>query len=431
MLNIVNWSTLSTIEKEKIISRPKFKNDIQALVRTIIETVKQDKDKALLEFTREFDGQLLDSIAVPQETIKNAEIGKEAFNAIEQAIRTISCYHEAIKPKELEVSTAPGITLQRFYRPIDTVGLYVPGGNNTPLVSSVLMQAIPAKIAGCPKRILCTPLNKQGRIDPHLLVAAKLCGIDTIYQLGGAQAIAAMAYGTESVIRADKIFGPGNSFVTEAKTQVSIDPDGAPIDIPAGPSEVMILADRDANPQFVAADLLAQAEHGPDSQVLLICENEAMARAVQTSVNQQYLTLSRQDIIKQALTYSAIIICPSPDEQKKLVNAYAPEHLIINRRDAVDWLSDIRSAGSIFLGQWSAVTMGDYVTGSNHVIPTNGYARNHSSLGTMDFLKAVSVQSISQEGIRSLGNEAITLAMLEGLDAHANAVKQRLSILEN
>ena len=430
MLKILNWSTLSTTEKENAISRPKFKNDIQAIVRTIIKTVKQDKDQALLTLTREFDGQSLDSIALPQEAIQSAEIGKDAFNAIEQAIHNISCYHEAIKPKELAVNTVPGVGLQRLYRPIDTVGLYVPGGNNTPLISSVLMQAIPAKIAGCTKRILCTPVNKQGQINPHLLVAARLCGIDTIYQLGGAQAIAAMAYGTESVIKADKIFGPGNSFVTEAKTQVSIDPDGAAIDMPAGPSEVMILANGDANPQFVAADLLAQAEHGPDSQVILICEDDAMARSVQTAVTQQYLTLSRQDIIKQALTYGAIIICPSLSEQLKVVNAYAPEHLIINRRDAADLVSDIRSAGSIFLGQWSAVTMGDYITGSNHVIPTNGYARNHSSLGTMDFLKAVSVQSISHEGIRSLGNEAITLAMLEGLDAHANAVKLRLSILE-
>lgn len=430
MLKIIDWPALSKSEQEKMIARPKRKNDIKQLVKTIIQTVQTDKDKALLELTRELDGQQLNSITVPETTIQKAEIGRDAFQAISKAIQTISCYHEATKPQEIQVATAPGISIQRIYRPMERVGLYVPGGNNTPLVSSVLMQAVPAKIAGCKKRVLCTPVNKQGEVDPHILVAARLCDINTIYKIGGAQAIAAMAYGTESVIRVDKIFGPGNGFVTEAKSQVSMDPAGAAIDMPAGPSEVMVVADIYANPQFIAADLLAQAEHGSDSQVFLLCENVEMASCVQKALIQQYSSLSRQTIIQQALAYSAIIVCPSIVEQHALINAYAPEHLIINRRDAADWVGEIHSAGSIFTGEWSAETMGDYVTGANHVLPTNGYARNHSGLGIQDFLKTISVQSVTEEGIRTLGKEAITLAMLEGLDAHANAINQRLSFLE-
>ena len=251
-----------------------------------------------------------------------------------------------------------------------------------------------------------------------------------MYQVGGAQAIAAMAYGTESVLKVDKIFGPGNAFVTEAKRLVSQDAEGAAIDMPAGPSEVMITADTSANPDFIAADLLAQAEHGRDSQVIVLCDDEDSANRIQASIVQQYTQLSRKDIIRQALQHSAIVICPSGNAQRTIINAYAPEHLIINRRDADLWVADIHSAGTVFVGEWAAETMGDYVSGSNHVLPTHGHARNHSGLGTRDFMKSMSIQSISEEGLRTLGPHAVTLARLEGLDAHANAVTQRLSSLE-
>ena len=263
----------------------------------------------------------------------------------------------------------------------------------------------------------------------HLLVAARLCHIETIYSIGGAQAIAAMAYGTESVMKVDKIFGPGNACVTEAKTQVSIDPEGAAIDMPAGPSEVLIIADKHANPNYVAADLLAQAEHGADSQVILLCETEVFANLVNDAIAKQVQQLKRATIINQSLEHSTILLCSSRAEMVTIVNRYAPEHLIINCVDAADWVDEIVNAGTIFLGPYAAETMGDYVTGSNHVLPTNGYARNHSGLSTSDFLKAISVQSITKDGIKTLGKAAYTLAMMEGLDAHANAVKLRLQSL--
>ncbi|MDP1603892.1 MAG: histidinol dehydrogenase [Legionella sp.] len=426
MLKIIEWENISESARKPLFSRPVSGTSVQDLVQDIISAVQTRGDQALREFTREFDKQEPDSIIVSRERIANAEISAEAYTAIKTAINTITRYHEATMPSSLTVNTAPGITIQRLYRPIEKVGLYVPGGNNTPLISSLLMQAIPAKIAGCPVKVLCTPVNKTGLIDPHLLVAARLCNIDTIYQLGGAQAIAAMAYGSESVTKVDKLFGPGNSFVTEAKSQVAKDPKGAAIDMPAGPSEVMIVADNYANPEFIAADLLAQAEHGVDSQVFLLCESNTLARAVQEALAKQINTLSRQSVIKEALSHSAIIVCRGRDEQVELINNYAPEHLIINCRDAGDWVPDINAAGTIFLGQWAAETMGDYVTGSNHVLPTNGYAKSHSGLGTVDFLKMISVQSVAEEGIKTLGDAAATLARLEGLDAHANAIKIRL-----
>ena len=430
MLKATNWFDLSQEQRTAILSRPQSSCDVDKTVKNIITAVRERGDQALLEFTREFDERNLESLTVSAAAIQNAKVSSEAYNAITAAIDTITRFHETTMPQPIEVTTAPGITIQRIYRPIEKVGLYVPGGNNTPLISSLLMQAIPAKIAGCAQRVLCTPVNKEGTVDPHLLVAARLCDIEVIYQIGGAQAIAAMAYGTQSVIKVDKIFGPGNGFVTAAKSLVSTDAKGAAIDMPAGPSEVLIVADNYANPDFVAADLLAQAEHGIDSQVILLCDSEAFAVRVQQALTQQYKTLSRQKIIQQALKYGAILVCPSIKEQIAIINNYAPEHLIINRRDAADWVSDIQSAGTIFLGPWAAETMGDYVSGSNHVLPTNGFARSHSGLGTSDFLKSLSVQSVSERGLVSLGSSAVTLAMIEGLDAHANAITQRLSSLE-
>lgn len=426
MLTINDWQALSVEERKQALNRPTLTTNIKNQVKTIINAVKTGGDNALVAFSREFDKVELKSLQVSVELIDSATISPEANYALKQAITTISAYHQAMMPTAQRVATASGICIERVYRPISRVGLYVPGGNNTPLISSLLMQAIPAKTAGCPIKVLCTPPNSQGLIDPHLLVAARLCDIDTIYLLGGAQAIAAMAYGTETISKVDKIFGPGNNYVTEAKNQISCDPMAAAIDMPAGPSEVMVFADDHANPAFVAADLLAQAEHGIDSQVILICESRHFAEQVNQQLNEQLRNLSRQAIINQALQKSVILLCKDRIEQLAIINHYAPEHLIINRFDADSWVADISSAGTIFLGPWAAETMGDYVTGSNHVLPTNGYARNHNGLSTVDFLKSFSVQSITTEGLEHLGETAKTLAMLEGLDAHAKAITLRL-----
>lgn len=430
MLPILNWSSLSVHEQKQQLKRAVQQNPPVDPVAKIIANVKAQGDKALMQYSRKFDGVKLSRLSVSREKITKAEVSTSTLAAIQSAIETITLFHTAVMPKPIQVNTAKGIFIDCVYRPINTVGLYVPGGNNTPLISSVLMQAIPAMIAGCPQRVLCTPPNKKGEIDPALLVAARLCKIDTIYPIGGAQAIAAMAYGTASVMKVDKIFGPGNSWVTEAKTQVSIDPDGTAIDMPAGPSEVLVIADVQANPAFVAADLLAQTEHGVDSQVILLCESQAFAEGVNSAVTQQIQTLTRVNIINQSLQHSSIILCSSRAEMITIVNEYAPEHLIINCIDAADWVDAIINAGTIFLGPYAAESMGDYVTGSNHVLPTNGYARNHSGLSTCDFLKTINIQSISDTGVHQLGSAAEILAKIEGLDAHANAIRLRLNALE-
>lgn len=430
MLSCINWQELTEFEKRRLLSRPVQKQTLQQQVGEIIQCVKEEGDTALKRFSLAFDGVGIDELAVSNNELQSASIDEQAYAAITVAINNIQAYHLSCKPEPSTISSTDGVMIERTYRPINKVGLYIPGGNNTPLISSLLMQAIPAKIAGCPQIVLCTPPNRQGLIDAHLLVAARLCGVNKIYRIGGAQAIAAMAYGTESIIKADKLFGPGNAYVTEAKTQVSIDPAGAAIDMPAGPSEVMIVADAFANAEFVAADLLAQAEHGEDSQVLLLCDDPEFAKAVQQAIEKQFCYLSRQSIISKSLAQSAIILCESKKEQLAIINRYAPEHLIINCQKPADWVKDIECAGTLFLGAWAAESLGDYVTGSNHVLPTNGYARNHSGLSTVDFMKAITVQSVNEKGMLALGNAAMTLAQIEGLDAHANAINVRLAALE-
>jgi histidinol dehydrogenase len=430
MLLIKNWPELSLNEKKECLSRPKQTASTQNRVMEIIQQVQSFGDKALYELTQQLDGVILKTLSVPQKKIQQAQINQNALNAINHAIKNITNYHKALVPENTTIKTSKGINLLNTYRPINKIGLYVPGGNKTPLLSSLLMQAIPAQVAGCPIKVLCTPPDPQGEINPHLLVAARLCGIETIYTLGGAQAIAAMAYGTESVTKVDKLFGPGNSYVTEAKNLIASDPYGAAIDMPAGPSEVMIIADNQANPAFIAADLLAQAEHGVDSQVFFIAENILIAEAVNQQVNIQLGTLNRQNIMQHSLANSRIIICADREEQLDIINTYAPEHLIINRKDADSWVPELYAVGTVFLGPWAAETMGDYVTGSNHVLPTYGFARNHNGLSTVDFLTRFTVQSIDQEGIKHSGPAAITLAHIEGLDAHANAVQIRLDTLE-
>lgn len=431
MLKCIEWDKINETERRYLIERPVQNNQIQNQVAAIISEVRKDGDNALLAFARRWDGVSLSKLSLSTATVSQSILPADVLSALQTAIGTITCYHKAMMPETKRVETAEGISLSRVYRPIDRVGLYVPGGNKTPLISSLLMQAIPARIAGCTTRILCTPPNESGTVDPTLVVAAKLCGIETIYLVGGAQAIAAMAYGTTSVPKVDKLFGPGNAYVTEAKLQVAFDPEGAAIDMPAGPSEVMILADEYANPMWVAADLLAQAEHGTDSQVILICESMQMAVSVNEAIRCQIGNLSRRDFLMQSLQYGSVIICKDVQEQLNIVNAYAPEHLIMNRPDAASLVDFVKSAGTIFLGPWAAETMGDYVTGSNHVLPTYGFARKFSGLGVADFLKAISVQSVSEMGVRQLGAAAETLAIVEGLDAHANAIRLRLNALED
>ncbi|KTD64816.1 histidinol dehydrogenase [Legionella spiritensis] len=430
MLAVYQSDVLSRTAKNKLLARPQDTYPMQDQTLNIINAVKEGGDKAMRAFTREFDGVDIGDVRVTPEELLSAAIDREAEEAILTAINNLRIYHQATRPETTTVRITDGVLITRRYQPIQRVGLYVPGGRNTPLVSSLLMQAIPAAIAGCPVKIVCTPPDSQGGIDPHLLVAARLCGIDTLFKVGGAQAIAAMAYGTETIPKVDKIFGPGNRFVTTAKTLVSIDPNGAGIDMPAGPSEVMVAADDHANPDLVAADLLAQAEHGPDSQVVLLCDSQAFAKRVNDSLITQLSGLSRKPVIAQALQHSVILVCDDREETTRLINDYAPEHLIINRNDADILEKGITAAGTIFIGPWGAETLGDYVTGSNHVLPTGGYARSHSGLGTMDFLTAMTVQAITAQGLASLGKAACTLARLEGLDAHANAVQQRLSIQE-
>lgn len=430
MLTIKNWQELSLQEQQQCLIRPVQNAPIKNTVLDIIKQVQTNGDKALFELSQKLDGAKLSSLQITSEQINSAKITQDALTAINQAIETITNYHQSLLPESKTITTATGINIDTVFRPIQKVGLYVPAGNKTPLVSSVLMQAIPARIAGCPIKVLCTPADASGEINSHLLVAARLCGIETIYALGGAQAIAAMAYGTESVTKVDKLFGPGNSYVTTAKTLVASDPQGAAIDMPAGPSEVMVVADKQANPAFVAADLLAQAEHGVDSQVYLLCDDQYFALKVNQALEQQVRDLSRANIIRQALANSLIILCPDLEDQVKIINTYAPEHLIINRTDANNWVAKINAAGTVFLGPWAAETMGDYISGSNHVLPTNGFARNHNGLSTIDFLTRFTIQTIAQEGIKNLGSAAVTLAKMEGLDAHANAVQIRLNSLE-
>lgn len=431
MLKCIEWDKISETERQSLMKRPLQNNQIQNQVAAIISEVRQGGDDALFAFAKRFDGVSLSKLTLSALSVDKSSISKDVLNALKTAIGTITSYHQAMMPETKSVETAEGVSLSRVYRSIERVGLYVPGGNKTPLISSLLMQAIPARISGCATRVLCTPPNESGTVDPVLVIAAQLCGIETIYLVGGAQAIAAMAYGTASIPKVDKLFGPGNAYVTEAKLQVAFDPEGAAIDMPAGPSEVMILADEYANPMWVAADLLAQAEHGSDSQVILICESLRKALRVNEALQTQIVNLSRREFIMQSLQYSSMIICEDITAQLSIVNAYAPEHLIINRRDAASLVDFVKSAGTIFLGPWAAETMGDYVTGSNHVLPTYGFARKFSGLGVADFLKAISVQSVSEMGVRQLGAAAETLAKVEGLDAHASAIRLRLGALED
>jgi histidinol dehydrogenase len=432
-LSILKWSGMSTGERAAALRRPAQSgtDELHRKVQAIIAEVRSRGDAALLDCTRKFDGVELQSIEVTPAEYAAAQSALPARHreALNRAIGNVQRFHEAQLSAPIRVETSPGVVCERQYRAIDAVGLYVPAGV-APLPSTAIMLAIPARIACCPTRIICTPPRKDGTADPAVLVVAQLCGVPRVFKIGGAQAIAAMAYGTQTVPKVDKLFGPGNSWVTAAKLLVANDPDGAALDLPAGPSEVLVVADDTARPEFVAADLLAQAEHSADAQVVLVTTSHTLAEATLQQLELQMRRLGRETTLRQSIQHSRIIAVDSLDIAFEVSNAYAPEHLIVQVEKARSWLPKIRNAGSVFLGAWTPETMGDYCSGTNHVLPTYGFARAYSGLSMTDFMKRMTVQELSADGLRDLGPTAISIAELEGLDAHANAVQVRLAHLD-
>ncbi|MCZ6297174.1 histidinol dehydrogenase [Vibrio parahaemolyticus] len=427
-MRTVVWQSLSEEQQDVILERPAIAEgvNITAAVADVIAKVHTQGDAALLELTEKFDRVKPESIRVPSKEINAASerLSAEMKQALEQAYSNIAKFHKAQKPQPIKVETQPGVMCEQVTRPIQKVGLYIPGGS-APLPSTVLMLGVPAKIAGCRKVVLCSPPP----IADEILYVAKLCGIDEVYNVGGGQAVAAMAYGTKSVSKVDKIFGPGNAYVTEAKRQVSNDFRGAAIDMPAGPSEVLVIADETADPDFIAADLLSQAEHGPDSQVVLVTPSPIVADQVTDAVQRQLKALSRADIAQKALASSLIIISESITQAVSISNYYGPEHLIVQTKNPRELLPLLDNAGSIFLGDWSPESAGDYASGTNHVLPTYGYTRTYSSLGLADFSKRMTVQELSAEGLQNLAPTVVTMAEAEGLDAHKRAVTIRVEKL--
>lgn len=424
------WQQCTDNQRRKLLTRPAINasDSISKAVADILVQVKLHGDEALKVLSRKFDKVQIEQIKLTKEDIKAAanRVNPELKQAMQLAVANIEKFHQAQAYQPITVETMAGVKCQLVTRPIDSVGLYIPGGS-APLLSTVLMLATPAKIAGCRQVILCSPPP----IADKILYAAQLCGVSEVYQLGGAQAIGAMALGTKSVPKVDKIFGPGNAYVTEAKRQVSQCIDGAAIDMPAGPSEVLVIADSSANPAFIAADLLSQAEHGPDSQVILLTPDEKIAQAVSIEVDKQLTQLTRQNIAKKALQESRLIVTKDLDECVAISNRYGPEHLIIQTANADELVEQITSAGSIFLGDWSPESAGDYASGTNHVLPTYGYTATYSSLGLADFQKRMTVQKLTPEGLKAIGNAVELMAEAEQLTAHKQAVSLRLSVLNS
>lgn len=428
-MQIINFNELDEKQKQEVLKRPAIaaKDEISQIVSSIIKEVREKGDEALIEQALKFDKAQISSIKVSEEELENASsrLDKDLKEAILIAYENIKKFHEAQIPKEIAIETTKGVKCEVLTRPIEKVGLYIPGGL-APLFSTVLMLAIPAKIAQCEKIVLASP----AKINDATLFCAKLCGVDEIYQMGGAGAIAALAYGTKSVLKVDKIFGPGNAFVTEAKRQVSSDINGAAIDMQAGPSEVLVIADEKANVKFVASDLLSQAEHGADSQVILVCLSKEFAQSASDEVSHQLENLPRKELASKSIANSKIIIAKDLDEALLISNLYAPEHLIIQTQNPRELLDKVKHAGSVFLGELSPESMGDYASGTNHVLPTYGLTKTHSSLGLADFSKRMSVQELSKEGFLNLGKSVEILAANEHLDAHKNAVTFRLESLK-
>ncbi|MFC3414400.1 histidinol dehydrogenase [Algoriphagus hitonicola] len=427
-MNILVNPAPSSWKKE--LARPVFKTkDINKIVKPILRKVKRNGDKALYKFAHEYDHVDLDSLLVGEEEIKVATAALDPIlrTAIETAKKNIERFHQAQSSPELVEEVMPGVICRRKNVPVQRVGLYIPGGT-APLFSTVLMLGIPAKIAGCQEIVLCTPPNREGKVHPAILFTAQLIGIHKIVKAGGAQAIAALTFGTESVPQVDKIFGPGNQFVTAAKQLAT--KYGVAIDMPAGPSEVLVYADDSAIPSFVAADLLSQAEHGVDSQVVLVTHSEKFAKKVLKEVNKQLENLSRKDIAKKALNNSVAVVLETQQDALALINDYAPEHLIIAVKNEEEVVAGIINAGSVFIGNYTPESAGDYASGTNHTLPTYGYARNYSGVSLDSFVKKITYQKISAEGLKNLGPTVEIMAENELLDAHKNAVTIRLNYLK-
>ena len=429
----LDWNALDPAAQLQALARPAQAraDELRRGVEAIIAKVRAEGDAALRELSAKYDRCAIEAIEVTAEEFAAAEaaLAPELKAAIEEAATRIATFHRESAPRPVAVETAPGVRVERVLRPIAKVGLYVPAGS-APLPSTALMLGVPAGLAGCREVVLCSPARADGRCDEAVLYAARVTGVHRVFKLGGAQAIAAMAYGTESVPRCDKLFGPGNAWVTEAKLQVSGDPDGAAIDMPAGPSEVLVIADGKADPEFVAADLLSQAEHGPDSQVILLSPSDALLDRVAVEVERQCAALPRASIATQALAQSRLILVDSLEQAVAVSNRYAPEHLILQVAAPRALLDGIDSAGSIFLGAWTPESVGDYCSGSNHVLPTYGYARSYSGVSVASFQKQITVQELSADGLRAIGPCTATLAEAEQLEAHRRAVTLRLAALE-
>jgi len=427
-LKMIRWSSLTPQDRQDLLQRPASRQgNIGESVAAIIRQVRNGGDRALQELTRK-----LDRAEPPQLELGPAEmqaalesIDPKVDQAIQDAMSRIEVFHAADLPTNVKVKTAPGLNCEVRYLALSPVGLYIPGGS-APLVSTVLMLAIPARLAGCREVIMCSPPARNGEIPPEILAAAQLCGVDRVFCAGGAQAVAALAYGTETIPRCAKIFGPGNVWVTEAKQQVSQDPDGAAIDMPAGPSEVLVIADRDANPEFIAWDLLSQAEHGPDSQVLLVTDSASLASALIEKLQTLAPTTTRAAILEQSLSEARVILVDNISEALLISNAYAPEHLIINTADAAALAEQVENAGSVFIGPWTPESLGDYCSGPNHVLPTYGWARSFGALGVSDYMRRMTLQQASRSALAKVGPTAQILAAVEGLEAHRMAVSVRL-----
>jgi histidinol dehydrogenase len=432
MLPIIDWTQADSAARQQALSRPQVESasEIDQLARNIIREVRTRGDAALLEYAARFDRAQLDSLRVSPQEFAAAEqlLNARQLAAIDTAIDNVRRFHAAQLAAPLSMDVMPGVRCERVYRPIPAVGLYVPAGS-APLPSTVVMVAVPAALAGCPQRVLCTPPAPDGRANAAVLAAASRCGISEVFKAGGAQAVAAMAYGTATVPKVDKIFGPGTALTTVAKQIVAGDPQGAACDLPAGPSEVLVIADDGANAAFVAADLLAQAEHDVRAQSVLVTDSLPLAQKVVQEFASQRRTLSRQGILEQSCANCRIILVADLGVALEVSNQYAPEHLIVQTRDPRALLDGVASAGSVFLGPWSPESMGDYCSGTNHVLPTYGYARAYSGLSLVDFQKRITVQELTSAGIQALGPVAETLAELEGLDAHARAVSIRIEAL--
>lgn len=411
-----------------ILQRPtQTVKDIEATVSEIFSEIEKKGDSAVSKYTQLFDGVSIDTLQVSEDKLNSAEISSALKEAIQLAKRNIEKFHSAQKTERIELETMQGVVCWQEKRPIQKVGLYIPGGT-APLFSTILMLAVPAMLAGCKEIALCTPPDKNGEINPAILYTAKLCGVTKIFKVGGIQAIAAMTFGTESIPQVYKIFGPGNQFVTVAKQLAT--KYGVAIDMPAGPSELLIFADESANAAFVASDLLSQAEHGADSQVLLVTTSEKLLSKVETEVESQIQVLPRKEIAQKAIANSKLILVSTDEIALRLINQYAPEHFIVVSKNEAYFVENIQNAGSVFIGKYTPESAGDYASGTNHTLPTNGYSRQYSGVNLDSFLKSITFQKISAKGIQNIGPAIELMAEAEGLQAHKNAVTLRLDTLK-